>query len=993
MVQTLEALHQFCQTNGRSEKTLIVPSQYAGWQITNQYVQFYGSWVNLHTATISALVDEVLLSTLSEQKRQIATSFQTLAFAAKACQDTIPEKGYFGEIKNRLGFHHAMESTLNELSTQDTQRLLRGRASTNIKLKELVEVATKYRNLLNDAKLWLPEECISFAIQLLQSRPENTRPKRPIAILGEITLTKLEHKFLDLLSSIQPIVLPQESFSENIEKLELSMFRAVGEENEVRHVFRTALTKNIPFDKVELLYTETSSYLPLIYQLCLENEIPASFSSGLPITTTSIGQAATGFLKWLRDDYASAEIYSLLQLNCILLKDHSVVNNSTLAKTIRLANIGQGIARYHRQIELWERQLKTSSERTDENGETVSYKWHHQNIQAALSFVHELLSLIPESKNGYFNLSDVAKSLKNFLTQFTRTISESDKQSEEILFRLLNQIIETPELSIRASDAIAEILDTINELHWGAELPKPGKLHVAHFRSGGYSGRKYTFLIGMDEGRFPGSGNLDPILLDPERIQINEGKPEIPLKLRTNYGVDTERDLDNCIARIRRNLTLSYSCFDLLENREIYPATKLLKLYRTNQHLPESDFETLEKTFGEPIGYTDNEHISTSHAEQYLRQAIEFGPLFRETIFQNYPLLREGEIAHNSRLRIDLTPFDGWLNFAHPSLDPRTTGEAVSATRLSQLSKCAYAYFLTYVLQIEPTEELTRDPLEWLDALEYGGLLHKTFHNLMLEITQNKITPGELQLETIRTIVEFEIDSEVAHNPPAVDIFISDTQEQLLHACLLFLNSEEKRFEKYEPLFFEFSFGISKQSAPAEFDTIQPAPLLLANQKTVLLKGIIDRINRLRSFKNEYEIVDYKSGSDYSYSSTSAYNRGRQLQHGLYALALEIVLRENNRSGQVVQSGYFFPSKKSMGKWITFPLSDTNRQQVYDILTDLCDILDQSVFLRTNDVRDCKFCEYCSICGDVETVCAASGEKLANSPPVLLPIARLQNRV
>ena len=166
MVQTLEALHQFCQTNGRSEKTLIVPSQYAGWQITNQYVQFYGSWVNLHTATISALVDEVLLSTLSEQKRQIATSFQTLAFAAKACQDTIPEKGYFGEIKNRLGFHHAMESTLNELSTQDTQRLLRGRASTNIKLKELVEVATKYRNLLNDAKLWLPEECISFAIQL-----------------------------------------------------------------------------------------------------------------------------------------------------------------------------------------------------------------------------------------------------------------------------------------------------------------------------------------------------------------------------------------------------------------------------------------------------------------------------------------------------------------------------------------------------------------------------------------------------------------------------------------------------------------------------------------------------------------------------------------------------------------------------------------------------------------------------------------------------------
>ena len=54
--------------------------------------------------------------------------------------------------------------------------------------------------------------------------------------------------------------------------------------------------------------------------------------------------------------------------------------------------------------------------------------------------------------------------------------------------------------------------------------PRGGCLHVAHVLAGGHSGRPHTFIVGLDDGRFPGVGLQDPILLDEER----RASPDLP---------------------------------------------------------------------------------------------------------------------------------------------------------------------------------------------------------------------------------------------------------------------------------------------------------------------------------------------------------------------------------------------------------------------------------------------------------------------------------
>ena len=79
----------------------------------------------------------------------------------------------------------------------------------------------------------------------------------------------------------------------------------------------------------------------------------------------------------------------------------------------------------------------------------------------------------------------------------------------------------------------------------------------------------HTFIVGLDDGRFPGAGLQDPILLDEERKRLSKN-------LRTSSGELARRiDLFAVLfARLRGTITLSYSCYDLADDREMFPARR-----------------------------------------------------------------------------------------------------------------------------------------------------------------------------------------------------------------------------------------------------------------------------------------------------------------------------------------------------------------------------------------------------------------------------------
>ena len=89
-------------------------------------------------------------------------------------------------------------------------------------------------------------------------------------------------------------------------------------------------------------------------------------------------------------------------------------------------------------------------------------------------------------------------------------------------------------------------------------------------------------------------------------------------------------------------------------------------------------------------------------------------------------------------------------------------------------------------------------------------------------------------------------------------------------------------------------------------------------------------------------------------------NRGRQIQHALYARAVEILLARANKRGRVVRSGYFFPGPKGEGERIAIKQDNVALQRV---LVTLFDLLREGIFPYAPDQDFCGICAYGVVCG------------------------------
>jgi hypothetical protein len=95
----------------------------------------------------------------------------------------------------------------------------------------------------------------------------------------------------------------------------------------------------------------------------------------------------------------------------------------------------------------------------------------------------------------------------------------------------------------------------------------------------------------------------------------------------------------------------------------------------------------------------------------------------------------------------------------------------------------------------------------------------------------------------------------------------------------------------------------------------------------------------------------------------------------------------------VKQFGFFFPSENSQGDRIVF--TPEQLAEGDGILQRLVQIAGSGAFLPTNNHKDdCTYCEYAGICGDVESVAAASQRKLDNpANTTLQPFLELRTHV
>jgi hypothetical protein len=804
------------------------------------------------------------------------------------------------------------------------------------------------------------------------------------------------------------------------------LFRAIGEVNEIRGVLRRCLEKGIRLDQVELLCTNKETYIPLIYETFarllpeprefaqllpdganLEN-IPVTFQEGLPARRFRPGRALVAWLAWIREDFPQRALTDMIQEGLLKFPgdDDNTLSFGFIAEVFRGIGIGFGRERYLETLkkyeDAWEFRRHDAEPPRDEDGEVLaradgSLEKRITAIRLLRRLVEALLDLSPRPKDKPGRVFELAQ---KFLEERARHETKLDNYARESLINQIKDIRATlgADESELGMNTIAWLADLPDEAWVGGLGPRGGCLHVAHVLAGGQSGRPHTFIVGLDDGRFPGTGMQDPILLDHERQVLS---PDLPTS-----GQEMAKRIHRLallFARLRGNVTLSYSCHDLVKDSEMFPSSVLLSAFRILSGQHEADQAAMNRWLPPPESFapdTGEKALTDSEWWLWRMSGTEDVVAPRDLIKACYPHLGRGFTLAQERESDRFTIYDGWLPEPGVEIDPTAPeGPIVSASQLETMGQCPLKYFFRYVLKVGLPDELALNPDVWLDPLARGSLLHEIFELFLKGLIERGETPDFTRDE--QRLLDI-LNERIAHYereipPPHKAVFQQEVR-RLRQTVRIFLRGEEEYFRQTgnRPRYLEASIGLASERPVTPLDTVNPVQIKLPDGSSLRARGRIDRIDQIADAgSNVFAIWDYKSGGTWKYEQDPRpFWEGRVVQHILSLMVLNARLKAITAQmpdATVDRFGFFFPSERSAGERIEFTSDELAGGA--DVLAKLAGIAARGAFLATTRHSvDCNFCDYQPICGDVAEVASASNRKLSEPTNAILePYRNLRN--
>ncbi|MFP4662601.1 MAG: PD-(D/E)XK nuclease family protein [Halanaerobiales bacterium] len=1018
------------------EKILIVPSYTRGRQLLHSLTESGINILNLHLKTINQLAVELYEKNHFGQNKELIASDtgRLLTYNILKNLKSSEQLVYFNELQITAGISKAIYNTLLELrmadftSNLDTDAFIAKEKAEDIqkimelyqeelKKKSYLDRADIYRLLLNTFKEPISKEATS--------KEFNQDPGSIYIIPSNLEVNYLQEQFLNLIldnykqdnneqnnykqdsneqknnnTDKQYIILPLEEVPglqkpetyyisknyqaekymdylydidncpEELDSPYIRIKKAYGESNEVKEILRELKREDIPFDRAVVFCTVSEPYNQLFYDIHIGDSLPITFGDGIGIRNTAPGKLYFSLLQWIEEGYSDKILREILLSGCFKYNDG--LYPSQLAGAIRKIAIGRGRERY---FDVLKREL--------EEYEQASYQY--QELKIVLKFIESIFASLPaEDKDGLINAGELINGLVELIKNHSMVSGDLDAEARKV-------IIETLEGAAlfftdhEVKEIILFLTDLINGARVGVSSPKPGHLHIVSYHRGSHIGRRHNFIIGLDSAKFPGQGLEDPVLLDVERKQLGR------LSLKRDRQKEENYQLAGLLNELKGNITLSYPCFDTIENRENTPAALLLQVYRLINGKSDADYTELIKSLddtAEFIPYQESDLLDEAEYWLYIMLREAGIRASYSLMLEIYKHIEQGLTAVIARQQ-NFNEYNGKIALVSNEIDPRENGDILSVSRLEQIGKCPYCYFMKYILGIKPPDEMEYDPGSWLDPLMRGSLLHEIYEVFYKEINSRGEKPSlRKHIDLIYQIAEEKLNNTKEEIQPPSEIVYQIERNEIIQSCQVFLASEEDNAGKTKPAYFELAFGFGSEESDTEdidedryqeedMETGPPVEIDLGNGKSIKLRGRIDRVDQVD--EKTYNIIDYKTGSTYGFFQQNYFREGRQLQHALYALALEEIF---NKDISVNLAGYIFPSLKGEGQRFMRPQKNNtgSREDIIKIVNILLDLISKGTMVMTNDKGECKFCDYRVIC-DPENMIALI-EKMRKDPDI-----------
>jgi ATP-dependent helicase/nuclease subunit B len=1042
----IRELCAICRDHLLDEKWVIAPSLRAGHEWLMAVARAGQPVINAHVKTLRKLALDLAAPRMAEQEWELISGQQAALLIERVMQRLRqPEGGYLWRLPAGVRLAEAVFKAIDAVRRAglDTKDLKGERFEVEIKGREIQAILAEYVKELYRGKWVDGAGVLRLAIERLRADQKALASDVLVLVPEDIDVLGLERQLLAALPQVQLLRLgvdqpaPESAPAAAGQALTDSrllrwlmrpaqapapsgdgsarIFRAVGEVNEVCEVLRRCMAESIPLDEVEVLCSDVATYIPLVYETfarllpdeASSDDIPVTFQEGIPARSFRPGRALRAWLAWVRDDFPQRGLIHMVQEGLLDIPGHEQerISFSRLAAEFRKVGIGFGRQRYLAMLDqcqtAWELRRNELPRFLDEDDEARSDRPGHmeERLEALgllRSLVESLLELSPGPNDG---ATRVLERAQRFLEKHSRRVSQLDNYAWRILISRITEMRAALDQDAEAPsvDARAWLAALPDEAWVGGLGPRSGCLHVAHVLAGGHSGRRNTFIVGLDDGRFPGPGLQDPILLDDERRGISQELLTSDRELAKRIEL-----FARLLARLRGTVTLSYSCQNLVEDREVFPSPVVLSAFRILSGQHEGDQGALDRWLPPPESFApDLVEKALTESEWWLWRMTGAEEVVepRELVAARYAHLGRGFALARERESDRFTVYDGWIQVPGAELDPTADqGPAVSASRLETLGQCPLRYFFRYVLEIEPPEELTIDPETWLDPLARGSLLHEVFESFLKElIERGHIPEAARDAGRLSAILKARIDHYRNTIPPPSEAVFRREVRQLERAARIFLHEEERYCKESgnRPLFVEAAIGAKAEGSGTPLDTEEPVRIRLPDGRSLRVRARIDRVDRVRGADaNVLTVWDYKTGGTWKYQQERLpFWEGRVIQHALYLLVMNARLKAMGNAfagARVEDFGFFFPSEKGGGERITLGRADLEGGA--SVLSELARIAANGAFLATTQPQDdCTFCKFRAVCGDVEAVGRASDRKLQNrSSAILEPLARLR---
>lgn len=964
MKSLLNALQEWCTKYPLKEKIVVVDSYFTGEQI-NQAYNLKGNYtINLKFKTVYELASETVdLHSNSTKTVLEPIVAEQIIYSLLMDLKVNGSLTYFADLEITPSFSKAINSTIMQLrlAGYTTKNFPYSSFINSSKGNDLYEVLQKYEEFLKKDNLFDTAELLTSAIHYAQKRENSV-----FMLQSNLSLTYLEEKLLINilpentqklpLDEVRGIQLPEKTSIQSISwgqasplsyiydldhavgTPKLSFFVAKTEELEIKGVLEKIKSSKSKLDENIIFYTNSTNYVTLLYHLAQATNIPITFGEGLPVSFSRPGRLVSGLLSWIQSNYSVKSFLELIQEGLLDLGDDTP-SKTKISSYLRELQIGWGKERYISQIQKEVNSLTFLLEEL-EDGEKKDYlnqrlidfmwleKWFHRVFKQLPNF------------DGTMNYQKCLKGISYLLKHHCTSKSLLDEVGKTTVVETIDKVSPFADETRSSFEVFQKVKDLLLSIRINQSKPKPGHIHVSSYKSGVYNNRRNVFIVGLNNRDFPGTVSEDPLLLDRERRLLNRNLP-----LLQNTGQENLYTMLQLLAHSTGVVTVSYSNFDIGNNRAVSPAHLFLQCFRLATGKKDANFKDIKML---PSPLTASEIVDNK--DYWNQQLNDDSPKSIAPSFWNfYKNIENGLESERRRQALEFNEYDGLVHLEPTELDPRTNRDKrVSAAKLETLAKCPYSYFLQDVLRVRPIENVEFNANKWLDAATRGSLLHAIFESFYKEIGNEKPSVEQHE-EKILSIAKRLIAEQKEMIPPPNERIFDKEVKDILECSMIFLKEEEAHGKSYNPLYFEYTFGLGEH---------EPAVITLSSGETIQVSGKIDRVDEAN--EGHFHIIDYKTGSTYAYRNKEIFKGGRQLQHLLYALAIEQHL--NLESGKVQESAYYFPTVKGMAERVVRKQDDVVRANGVDILERLVDVLKTGTFTMTDNEEDCKFCDFQSVC-------------------------------